>query len=121
MSKIKRTKRNESGVIIELEMDYDEYLSLQGHLENIHVIAETKGMVKTNISQRGTNGATKYFLIPRELRKGFKLNNEISCQRLDTDDKALFVYVVDKTKFNISKRALVLKKYEPQEAEALTI
>ena len=117
MSYIKRTKRNQDEVVVELGMSYEEYLNLEGHLEDIHLVAEKPNSIKTNMSQRGTNGATKYFLIPRELRKGFKINNAISCQRIDTEQKALFIYIVDKLRINPSKREIILRKYEEELAE----
>lgn len=115
MGSIIRTKKNDAGVILEVKTDYEEYLELQGHLENIHLIAETNGVIRTNISQRGANGATKYFLIPRELRKGFQVTNTVSCHRTDKEDKVIFVYIVDKLKSLPSRRELVMKKFSVEQ------
>jgi len=84
-------------VVFEVLLDYEEVLNLKGHMDNIHLVSERVNDVKTNISGRGKNEATKYFLIPKELRKGLKLKNKdaISCQRIDTKEKTIFVYVVD--------------------------
>ena len=66
-------------------------------MDNIHVFSENVADVTTNISQRGKNEATKYFLIPRELRKGLKFSEKnITCQKIDTKSKTIFVYVIDK-------------------------
>jgi len=115
MGSIIKTKRSDKGVVLEVQTDYEEYLELHGHLENIHLIAETNGLVRTNISQRGTNGATKYFLIPREFRKGFQITNIVSCQRLDKDDKAIFVYVIDKLRSAPTRRELALRKFDVEQ------
>jgi len=93
---IKTTKNDK--VIIELEVDYKESLQLKGHTKNIHLLSEDAAEIKTNLSQRGTNEATKYFLIPRELRENLKFDEKVKCQRVETNSRIIFVYVVDKIK-----------------------
>jgi superfamily II RNA helicase len=90
----KTTKDNK--VIFEILMDYEESLQLKGHIKNIHVFSEDVADIKTNLSQRGKNEATKYFLVPRELRANLKFNEKVRCQKLETDTKIIFIYVVDK-------------------------
>lgn len=90
----KTTKDNK--IIFEVEMDYEESLKLKGHIKNVHVFSEDAAEIKTNLSQRGTNEATKYFLIPRELRKDLKFNGEVKCQKIDTDNRTIFIFVVSK-------------------------
>ena len=97
MGRILGTKTTkDSKVIFEVELDYEESLQLKGHIKNIHVFSEDVADIKTNLSQRGKNEATKYFLIPRELRSNLKFNEKVKCQKLETDAKIVFVYVVDK-------------------------
>ena len=97
MGKVLGTKTTKEGnVLFEIELDYEEALQLKGHIQNIHIFSEDVADVKTNLSQRGKNEATKYFLIPRELRSGLKFNEKVKCQKLETDSKIIFVYVVDK-------------------------
>lgn len=99
MGRILGTKTTKEGkVIFEIEMDYEESLQLKGHIKNIGVFSEDAAEIKTNLSQRGKNEATKYFLIPRELRTNLKFNEKVKCQKLETDGKIIFVYVVDKIK-----------------------
>ena len=112
MAQIISSKKEGDKIISEVLSDYEEYLQLKGHHDNIHLISEKIAEVQTNISQRGKNEATKYFLIPRQFRKGFKFNNTTSCQKIDLKDKVLFVYVIDKLKINPSRRELALKKIE---------
>ena len=110
---ISSRRQNEDGkVILEVASDYDEFLQLRGHLDDIHLFTEKVAEVKTNISQRGKNEATKYFLIPRQFRKGFKFNNTTSCQRIDLGNKVVFLYVVDKLSINPSRRELASKRIE---------
>jgi hypothetical protein len=92
----KTTKDNK--IIFEVEMDYEESLKLKGNIKNVHVFSEDAAEIKANLSQRGTNEATKYFLIPRELRKNLTFNEEVKCQKIDTDTRIIFVFVVSKVK-----------------------
>jgi hypothetical protein len=102
MGSIISSRRNDDKIVVEVSVDYKEFLDLQGHFDNVHLFTEEVAVAKTNISQRGKNEATKYFLIPRTMRKGFKFNNSTYCQRMDIPDKTVFIYVVDK--LNITPR-----------------
>ncbi len=88
------TKDNK--IIFEVEIGYEESLKLKGHIKNIHIFSEDASKVKSNLSQRGTNEATKYFLIPRELRNNLKLDEEVKCQKIETDTRTIFVFVMNK-------------------------
>ncbi len=112
MGTIISSKKDGKNVIIEVLADYEEFLQLKGHLNDIRMFTENVAEIQTNISQRGKNQATKYFLIPRQFRKGFKFNNTTSCQRVDIKDKVLFIYVVDKLKVNRSRRELAIERIE---------
>ena len=115
MGTIISSKKDGDKVIVEVLADYDEFLQLKGHLNDIRLVTENTAEVQTNISQRGKNQATKYFLIPRQFRKGFKFNNTTSCQRLDFKDKVLFIYIVNKLKRNPSRRELTIKRMKEKE------
>ena len=91
---IKATKGEK--VHVEVEMDYEESLKLKGHIKNIYLFSEEATEITTNLSQRGTNEATKYFLIPRELRENLKFDEKVKCQRIETDKKIIYVYAVEK-------------------------
>ena len=115
MGTIISSKKDGASVILEVLTDYEEFLQLKGHLNDIRLITENVAEVQTNISQRGKNAATKYFLIPRQFRKGFKFNNTTSCQRLDIKNKVLFIYVVDKLKVNRPRREIAIERIEEKE------
>lgn len=83
-------------VIVEVLLDYDEYVQLKGQMHNIHIFSEDNIDIRANISQRGRNAATKYFLIPRDMRKGMKLTQDISCVKIDTKGRAIFIYTIKK-------------------------
>jgi len=90
----KITKNNK--VVFEIELDYEQSLKLGGHIKNVHVFSEDAADIKTNLSQRGTNEATKYFLIPRELRRNLRFDEKVKCQKMETVDKNIFVFMVNK-------------------------
>ena len=97
MGKILGTKiTKDDKVIFEIEMDYEDSLKLKGHIKNIHVFSENAAKIKTNLSQRGTNEATKYFLIPRELRDNLNFNKNVKCQKIETDTRKIFIFAVNK-------------------------
>ncbi len=83
-------------VVFEIELDYEESLVLKGHIRNVHIFSEDAAEIETNLSQRGANEATKYFLIPRKLRDNINFDNKVKCQKIDTTAKAVFVFVTDK-------------------------
>jgi len=97
MGKILSSKRNGEGIVFEIEVDYGEATLLQGHYDAVHMFTEKIAEFVTNISSRGKNSVTKYFLIPRNLRKDVDYRCPVSCQKIDTGDKIIFIYVVDKT------------------------
>jgi hypothetical protein len=90
---------NDGKIIFEVLVDYDESLQLRGHIKNIHLFSEDAIDTDAKISLRGRNAATKYFLIPKELRKDLKLNTKVKCQKIESESKIVFVYVVDKLGF----------------------
>ncbi len=112
MGTIINTKKRGNKIVTEIMSDYEEFLQLHGHMENVRLFSEDIAKVQANISQRGKNSATKYFLIPRQFRKGFKFNNSTSCQKMDLGDKVVFIYVVNKQKVNPSRREITLERLE---------
>lgn len=95
MAEIINTKKEEDRLVCEVAMGYDEALQLKGHLSGIRLFSEEVIERETNLSQRGKNSATKYFLIPRDMRRGLKFNSKVTCQRVNTDSKIFFIYVMD--------------------------
>ena len=85
-------------VVYEVCVDKEEALNLKGNMENIHLIAEDASNIKTRISLRGKNEATKYFLIPREMRNDINSKKEVLCQKIDTKYKDVYIFIVDKIK-----------------------
>ena len=85
-------------IIFSVRMEQKEALQLQGHVNDIHIFSERIVDIRTNLSGRGKDSATKYLLVPRELREDirFPQSKQISCQRIDTKEHAIFVYMVNK-------------------------
>lgn len=97
MGSILSSRRLDNGkVVYEVCLDYEEIMQLRGHMDGVYLFSDNVADFKTRISGRGKNEATKYFLIPKQLRKDLKLNAKISCQRLETKTKVVFIYTIDK-------------------------
>jgi len=97
MGSILSSKTTKEGKIIyEVAMDYEESLQLKGHIKKVYLFSEDASDLKTNLSGRGRNETTKYFLIPRDLRKNIKFGDKVKCQKIETQSKIIFIYVVDK-------------------------
>lgn len=88
--------KDDGKIIFELSVAKEESQQLQGHVDNVHIFSENVADIEANISQRGKNGATKYFLIPKILRKGLKFDANTKCQKIETKTKTIFIFVVDK-------------------------
>jgi hypothetical protein len=88
--------RNDEKVVFEVVLDYDESLHLKGHFDNIHLFSEEVIDTDTILAVRGANDATKYFLVPKNLREGINLEGKVKCNRFDTKTKIVFVYMIDK-------------------------
>lgn len=100
MGFILSSKRAQDKVVVEAMLDHQELVQLKGEIDDVHLFSEKNADLQTNISRRGKNEATKYFLIPRQMRKDLIIENAVACQRINTPDKAIFVYVVDKNVFH---------------------
>ncbi|HIH23915.1 TPA: hypothetical protein HA251_02675 [Candidatus Woesearchaeota archaeon] len=84
-------------VLVELSIADQELLRLQGEINDVYLFSERVADVPSRVSLRGKNDATRYFLIPRQLRKNLAIRGKVSCQRIDSEGKTIFVYVVDPT------------------------
>jgi len=97
MGSIIASRRTKEGkVLLQVELDYEEVLALKGCIDNVFLFPEDIATIKANLSCRGKNEATKYFLIPREFRQDLKFPRPVKCHRVNLADKAIFVYVVGK-------------------------
>ena len=97
MADVLSIKNKKSGkILVEVEIDYDEFLKLKGYVNNIRLFSEDSVDRITHLTQRGSNEATKYFLIPKELRENLKMNGLVKCQRLEFGDNLFFVYMLKK-------------------------
>lgn len=96
MGKIINTKRDKDGILLEVKVGYDEATVLQGHYDDIHLFTQRVEGFKSHISTRGRNSSTKYFLVPKRMRKNIDFRSNVKAQKIETEDKMIFVYVVEK-------------------------
>lgn len=85
-------------VILEVSLDYEEAIQLQGRMDNIHLFSDSAPGVPANISQRGRNESTKYFLIPKQLRSNLHFDKEVKCHKIEGKGKVIFIYTYDRIK-----------------------
>ena len=79
----------------ELEISYEESLQLGGRLKQVYIFSDEQN-IKTNVILKGIHGSSKYFLIPKTLRKNLKLPEQITYCRLDVPEKIFFIYSIEK-------------------------
>ena len=101
MGAILNSKVVKDKVVFSVCVEQEEALQLKGHIKDIHIFSERIADIRTNLSGRGKDSATQYMLVPRELRKDIKFSQakQISCQRIDTKEHAIFVYLVSKVPY----------------------
>lgn len=96
MGTILSSKMKDDGkVIFEVLVDYEEAKQLKGHMDNVHLFAEEIADIDANLSERGRSSATKYFLVPKKLRKKLRFDGKVTCQRIDIRSKTIFIYVIN--------------------------
>ena len=92
-----RTIKKGKTMLVEVELDYDEFTSLGGHFKKVHLFSEDVMNMRSTLSSKGIHSSTKYFLIPRTLRDGISLDDagDIICHRLNLKNRAMFIYLVN--------------------------
>jgi hypothetical protein len=87
---------------IRVEVDMNEALALKGNVKDVHIFSRELSTTESKIIEKGKKGVTKYFLIPPKFRKrSKKILNNIACQKIETDTKAIFIYTMNKEQFSI--------------------
>jgi hypothetical protein len=106
MGEIVATKRARQGgkILVEVLVNQDEFRQLRGEMSQVYLFSEKVANVPSKVSLRGRNEVTKYFLIPRQLRKRLAIRGEVSCQRIERDGKSVFIYVLDPYKQHSADR-----------------
>ncbi len=97
MGKISSLKTiSDDKVVVTLELSSNESVWLKGNLEKMHLFSENNLEYKTRLVQRGKKESTKYFLMPKEFRKGVVPSNSIECNKIETKTKNIFIFAVNK-------------------------
>lgn len=97
MGKISSLKAiSDQKVQVTLELTQNEVLWLKGNLEQMHLFSEKNLEWDSKLIQRGKRESTKYFLLPRELRKNVTVSSNIKCARIDSKTKNIFIFSVPK-------------------------
>ena len=86
----------EDSVQVTFEMDLNEYEDLKGNMFDLNIFSESNSHGLTRLVSRGKRESSKYFLVPRNYRKHFKISNEIPYQILETKYKFHIIYTINK-------------------------
>ena len=79
-----------------LELSAKEVAWLKGNMDKMHLFSENNLESTTRLVQRGKRDATKYFLLPKDFRKGVVPSNTIPCTMIDTKSRQIFIFAVNK-------------------------
>lgn len=82
--------------IVTLELTSQETVWLKGNMDKMHLFSEYNLEYETRLVQRGKKESTKYFLMPKEFRKGIIPSSSIECNRIETKTKYIFIFAVNK-------------------------
>ncbi|MCP3683461.1 MAG: hypothetical protein GY861_12310 [bacterium] len=83
-------------------MDLNETLSLKGNLRDVYLFSPDSCEAKAAFFDTGVKHSTKYFEIPESMslkntsKRRSKQDFSVSCQKIEKEDKAFFIYVVSK-------------------------
>lgn len=81
---------------VTLELTQKEIQWLKGNMEKMHLFSEENLDCETRLVQRGKRESTKYFLMPKDFRKGALPSNSIPCTRIETKTKFIFIFAANK-------------------------
>lgn len=90
-----KTQQGEK-VTVSLELNQKELKWLKGNLDKMHIFSESNLAYETKLVQRGKRESSKYFLMPKDLRKNLIVNSRVMCNRLETSSKQIFIFSMDK-------------------------
>lgn len=97
MGKIAGVKTlNNEKVVVSLELTQKELLWLRGNLDNMHIFSESNLEYESKLVQRGKRESSKYFLMPKDLRRNLVVNSNVRCNKIETKTKDIFIFAVDK-------------------------
>jgi hypothetical protein len=88
----------EKKVLATLELSREEYRYLGGNIDKIVIFSGENLENDSRLVQRGKKESTKYFLLPRKLRKGIEPCKDVRCDRIELKDKDVFVFEICKKK-----------------------
>ena len=97
MGKILNSKTYSDKIIYKIELNGEEALQLKNHMKKIHMFSADLCNNDTRIIERGNKGSAKYFVIPLSLKSRKKKRySKVSYQKIETENKVLYICVVDK-------------------------
>ena len=97
MATIESVKTKGSDAIsVHLCLSKEEYHWLEGNLERMKLFSEFNLVYETRLVQRGKRESSKYFLMPKDLRKNLVINSKVVCNKMDGKHKDYYIFAVEK-------------------------
>ena len=96
MAHIIGSRVNEKDIVLSIKVGHDEALQLQGNTKDIRLFSLRTPQTRASIYERGKNGSSKYFLVPKEVRQKIKFNKEVFCQKLENKENIIWIYMMSK-------------------------
>lgn len=87
---------NNDKVQITLEVSKQDAEKLKGKMDKMHLFSEENLEMTARLVQRGKKESTKYFLLPKDHKKGILVSNEIKCNVIETQTKKIFIFSTNK-------------------------
>jgi len=81
---------------VTLEMTRKEFSWLKGSLDRMHLFSEENLLDETGIVTRGKKETSLYFLMPKPLKKGISISDAVSCTKISTTSREIFIFSVPK-------------------------
>lgn len=79
-----------------VKANHEEWKQLKGCMHNIHLLPEEHAMVKATLLEKGRNGCSKYFLIPKHLRENIRIPKQAPCLKIENQGKIILAYIMEK-------------------------
>jgi hypothetical protein len=95
MGRVINSVQSDNKITYTLLIDIKDIRNLHGNLKKIFIFSTDCCNISTKVIERGNHNGTKYFLIPKKLKtKNKNKSCKIFYQKIDIDDKIIFVYDV---------------------------
>ena len=88
--------RDDGKMVVEILIDDHEFQFISSDLRDLCLFSKKIVNTEANLILKGKNNATKYFLVPKTLRKNLEVIGKVTCQKMDMPESIAFIYIIEK-------------------------